>query len=448
TTKDPNSDYAKLLAYSLYFYEAQRSGVLPTTNRVPWRHDSALTDGFNEGVDLTGGYYDAGDYMKFTLPLSWTLTSISWGGLEWYEGYELSEQTEYLHDMVKWGTDWLIQAHSLITNELYVQVGIDTIDHNYWGTDMNIPLPRPAYKVGGLKHGTDVASDAVAAFASASILFKEKYSNLTYSNELLLHAITLYQFAEQQEWKLYSDNVPQVKNLYGTINYQDKLVWAALWLYKATGQEIYLNKAKDYFKTFGLQNSKQIINWADHTCATYFLFVQLTNGTNSLDELSWKLEAEKYLDFMINPQNPCFYTPGGLLWCDDDSASDSLNIPINIAFVALLYAPYATSIEKSIKYKDFAQSQIMYVLGKNPMEMTYVIGISPKSPKNPHHAGAHGSTTNNLSQPLETTNIIYGAVVGGPSRNDFYIDDRTLYDFSEVALDYNAPWQGLMAYQV
>lgn len=36
TTDYPNNDYEKLLAYSLYFYEAQRSGILPVTNRVPW----------------------------------------------------------------------------------------------------------------------------------------------------------------------------------------------------------------------------------------------------------------------------------------------------------------------------------------------------------------------------------------------------------------------------
>jgi hypothetical protein len=35
-TEDPNSDYKIMLSYSLYFYEAQRSGVLPKTNRVPW----------------------------------------------------------------------------------------------------------------------------------------------------------------------------------------------------------------------------------------------------------------------------------------------------------------------------------------------------------------------------------------------------------------------------
>lgn len=36
TTDYPNNDYEKLLAYSLYFYEAQRSGILSATNRIPW----------------------------------------------------------------------------------------------------------------------------------------------------------------------------------------------------------------------------------------------------------------------------------------------------------------------------------------------------------------------------------------------------------------------------
>ena len=43
---------------SMLFYEAQRSGKLPATQRVTWRKDSALNDKGANGEDLTGGYYD------------------------------------------------------------------------------------------------------------------------------------------------------------------------------------------------------------------------------------------------------------------------------------------------------------------------------------------------------------------------------------------------------
>ena len=43
---------------SLLFYEAQRSGPLPSNMRIDWRKDSALNDGSDVGLDLTGGYYD------------------------------------------------------------------------------------------------------------------------------------------------------------------------------------------------------------------------------------------------------------------------------------------------------------------------------------------------------------------------------------------------------
>ena len=51
-------NYGEALRLSLLFYEAQRSGALPSNNRVPWRGDSSLGDVGNNGEDLTGGYHD------------------------------------------------------------------------------------------------------------------------------------------------------------------------------------------------------------------------------------------------------------------------------------------------------------------------------------------------------------------------------------------------------
>jgi endoglucanase len=51
----PNRQWTSLLGDLLYFYEAQRSGNLPSSNRVTWRNSSALDDGKDAGLDLTGG---------------------------------------------------------------------------------------------------------------------------------------------------------------------------------------------------------------------------------------------------------------------------------------------------------------------------------------------------------------------------------------------------------
>jgi endoglucanase len=51
----PNPQWTNLLGGLLYFYEAQRSGQLPSQNRVPWRNSSSLEDGKDVGLDLSGG---------------------------------------------------------------------------------------------------------------------------------------------------------------------------------------------------------------------------------------------------------------------------------------------------------------------------------------------------------------------------------------------------------
>ena len=59
-----------------YFFEIL--GKLPNWHEVTWRKDSCLNDGIKFGSDLSGGFFDAGDYMKFTFPLSFTMNVLSW----------------------------------------------------------------------------------------------------------------------------------------------------------------------------------------------------------------------------------------------------------------------------------------------------------------------------------------------------------------------------------
>ncbi|CAM8921639.1 unnamed protein product [Rhodiola kirilowii] len=60
-----NPNYNEALAKALLFFQGQRSGTLPANQQIQWRDNSGLSDGSLEHVDLTGGYYDAGDNVKF-----------------------------------------------------------------------------------------------------------------------------------------------------------------------------------------------------------------------------------------------------------------------------------------------------------------------------------------------------------------------------------------------
>lgn len=75
-------DLNELIHKSILFYEAQRAGPLPSTNRIPWRGDSTMRDGCDIGVDLSRGWFDAGDHVKFTFPAAYTATMLAWSVID------------------------------------------------------------------------------------------------------------------------------------------------------------------------------------------------------------------------------------------------------------------------------------------------------------------------------------------------------------------------------
>jgi hypothetical protein len=62
-------------------------------------------------VDLIGGYYDAGDNVKFGLPMAFTITMLSWSVIEYGSQIDAVGQLQYCMDAIKWGTDYFIIAH-------------------------------------------------------------------------------------------------------------------------------------------------------------------------------------------------------------------------------------------------------------------------------------------------------------------------------------------------
>jgi endoglucanase len=61
-------------------------------------------------VDLTGGYYDAGDNVKYQFPMAFTITLLSWSVMEYEEEILLADQLQFAHENIRWATDYFLKA--------------------------------------------------------------------------------------------------------------------------------------------------------------------------------------------------------------------------------------------------------------------------------------------------------------------------------------------------
>ena len=430
-------NYGEALQKSFLFYEAQRAGDLPADNRIDWRGDSTLNDGADVGLDLSGGYFDAGDHVKFVFPMASSMTMLSWGLVEYRDAYATSGQLDEALEAIKWGTDFLLEAHQTSggqTTSFAGQVGDGNVDHSYWGSPEAMNLPRPTALITAQAPGSDLAAEAAAALASASIVFRP--SDAAYADELLDNAMQLYDFGDQYRGK-YSDSISNAQSFYNSWSgYEDELSWGAAWIHEAleakgSNDSSYLDKAQQNYN--GLSNG-WTQSWDNKSYGAAVLLAQETGDSRYQQDVEGWLN--NWTDGGVNTTN------GGLAWLDQWG---SLRYSANTAFLAGVYGD--TVNDPGQKYSDFAEDQIDYILGDNPAGFSYMVGFGDDFAQNPHHRGASGTTS--INDSADNRHILYGALVGGPSAaNDFaYRDERTDYIANEVALDYNAGLTGALARQ-
>ncbi|GLH06206.1 Endoglucanase [Gryllus bimaculatus] len=356
-----NYDYGEALWKSLLFYQAQRSGKLSGMNSlVSWRKDSALHDRGQNGEDLTGGYYDAGDFVKFGFPMAYTITVLSWSTIDYADGYSKIGWLQEARNAIKWGTDYFIKAH-VSKNEFYGQVGVGQEDHNYWGRPEDMTESRTAYKIDASHPGSDLAAETAAALAAASVA--EKY---------------------------YTDYGIQYRNGFGWL---EKFLGATALLLKLTNGDLYRNVLENFCNNL-VYNQKR--------------------------------------------------TPKGLVYI---GLWGSLRQAFDPTFICMKAADEGINPDA---YRNFAKSQIDYALGNTGR--SFVVGFGNNPPTHEHHRAAscpdapapcNYGVTYWGTQP--NYHVLYGALVGGPDENDGYTDDRNNFEQNEVACDYNAAFQGVLA---
>ncbi|CAA0809825.1 Endoglucanase 3 [Striga hermonthica] len=465
TVEGGSHNYHDALAKSILFFQGQRSGKLHNQDQaLGWRGDSALSDGQSDGVDLTGGYYDAGDNVKFNFPMAFTITMLSWGVTE--NGKKMGQLPEAMA-AIRWGTDYLLKSaqHLNTTGKLYAVVGDPNDDHRCWERAEDMDTERTAYYVTREKPGSDLAAEMAAAMASASMVFRKTDSK--YSRLLLQTAKNVMQFAVDNRGA-YSDFLAVACPFYCSYSgYIDDLIWGAAWLHRATNDNKYL----DLIQSLGDSDPPDLFSWDNKFAGADVLLARRYLVSKDEKFVRYSERAEAYMCKIMpnSPSSTVPYTPGRLMY---RLGSSNLQYVTSATLLLTTYAKYMAASGHTFECGSFhtvtpaylrnlAKTQVDYILGDNPMKMSYMVGYGTNFPKKIHHRGSsmpqfdkHNPTHIGCDDGMEqyfhsssdNPNILTGAIVGGPDSNDQYKDQREDATQSEPATYINAAIVGPLAY--
>jgi len=473
-------NYAKAFQLSMYFYDANKCGPDVEEGELSWRGDCHVEDryipltpvgsdgkgtnlsaGFLEQnkevldpdgdgyVDLSGGFHDAGDHVKFGLPQSYSGSTLGWGYYEFRDAYAKIGEQEHIEDILRWFNDYFIRctfrdAGGNVVAFAY-QVGDGTSDHTYWGAPELQTTARPAWFASSETPASDQCAGAAASLAINYLNFRD--TDPAYAATCLDTAKALYEFAKANRGLGFSGG------FYNSSYDEDEMSWAAVWLNIATGDASYIDDIVSVDNSGAYTGyMKKIISTTDNTWQNIWVhcwdtvwggvFAKLAPITDNAEHwyfFRWNIEYWSGVPHEDpNDTNFLASTPSGYrvinTW-----GSARYNTAAQLC--ALVYNKYKPNRD----FAEWCKGQMDYLLGDNPMNRCYEVGYADNSAQHPHHRAAHGSLTNSMLDPATQKHVLWGALVGGPDAEDYHKDDITDYVYNEVAIDYNAAFVGALA---
>ena len=420
-------NYAKLLQYSMYFYAGNMCGSdVDTASQFSWRGSCHGSD------EVDGGFHDAGDHVKFGLPAGYTASTLGWGYYEFKDSYDALGQTAHLQALTNRFCDFFKASTKLsgdtVTSFCY-QVGVGQADHDVWCSpeSQNDQSLRTAYWT------SDDASDIAAEYAAALAVNYINFGNA----EDLKYAKALYNYSI----KTNKANCPEAANFYNSYDYYDDQAWAAGWLYLATNDSTYSSFLDKFMNDTNAGKSGQsgckwgvysTMCWNNVSLGAAILQSEITG--NAMD---WA-KVTTYLN------GKC--TSESTYYCESDWGSARYNTALQMA--ALATTKY--SAKSGMDYSSWCKAQMGMILGNNPKNVNFVVGMDSNSAKYPHHRAASGYQSfdemKGKTDYSSNGHTLVGALVGGPADSNFtYTDSVNYYQANEVAMDYNAGLVGAAA---
>ena len=379
----------------LGFMRQQRCGYNPFLNVECHQMDGKTMYGpmgDSSFIDVTGGWHDAGDQLKY-------LISGSYATAHMLKAYEI--KPEQFNDSVDslgrygsngvpdvldealWGINWILKMHPS-PDLLFHQVGDDR-DHIGWKMPDNDKSDygwgensyRVVYFASGKPQGlreykseatgvSNLAGRCAAALAIAYNIWKDDTDRILFANRCLVSARTVFEMGLKNEG-FQQGNSFGAPYRYTEDTWADDMEWGAAELYRATGDEKYLDYARDFAIRAGA------VSWMPLDTAEHYKYYPFVNiGHYALYDLVdndfKKLLSDYYrmgIEATVKRAGKNVYNVGvPFIWCSN-------NLLTSLITQIILYE----EMTSDFTYHDFMTDQVNWLFGVNPWGTSMFTGI-------------------------------------------------------------------------
>jgi len=433
-----NHIYEAAPATILHFLRAQRCGHNPYLgvnchmDSGTSRMDAKAVEGPHAGTvfDASGGWHDAGDYIKFMI----NNANVTFLLLFAYQENPAAFADDYLADgapgsngiadvldEAKYSLDWIMKMHPN-PEEFYHQVG-DANDHDQWrlpqdDTAYYSTSPyRPMFPCASGR-GANVAGKAAAALALASMIWTD-LGDTTYGDTCIEHAQQIYEFGLENPQAQAS----RPPDFYGETTWRDDMELAAVELYKATGINAYLSDAESWAPFVG-----SAWGWTDWATLNFFAHYELYPQTSSG---TLRNQLKQFMQYDLD-ENVAYASSDMFgMAADYEWGSQALNT------AAVLNTYLYKRLFSETTYDSMATAARDYLLGKNQWSICFIVGMGNDYPNYPHHQISEIMGADIAGMPIEgpiaqSSWQSYGAPGPLPEQDPYHVfhsSDAVYYDF-------------------
>jgi endoglucanase len=473
--------YASLRTDALAYFYHNRSGIeieadlvgeeyarpAGHVNVAPNQGDDGVTcwaaDPCDYTLDAAGGWYDAGDHGKYVVnggisaaqmlsSYERTLTTEGADGEPLGDGaLAVPEQGNGVPDILdeaRWQLEFLA-AMQVPAGEPQAGMAHHKLHDRAWtGLPM---LPHEDPQARELHPPSTAATLNLAAAAAQGARLFEAY-DAAFADELLTAATTAYAAAEANP-AVYADPADGTGGgAYSDGNVTDEFYWAAAELYATTGSSAYLDDVlgSELHGDTDAVFPRGGFSWGSTAALGALTLATVDTELTSAQRVAFETMVTEAADgFAADAADAAYGVPlagvNNYVW---GSNSQVMN---NMVVLAT-----AHDLTDDTTYRDAVLSGMDYLLGRNPLNLSYVTGYGERDVENQHHR----FWANQLDASLPTA--APGSVAGGPNSalqdpvaEDLlqgcapamcYVDHIESYATNEVTINWNAPLAWLASY--